>query len=260
MMYESLIVLAGAATALAVTPKGFEPAAEATLLVSFGNVAAAGGNVLAKEATQTAPNIGTQSQLDGTSFAVLMIDLDIPTNSPPATNTLLHWMQTGLTQSTTATPVNTSTGSTNAFLFQNSAGQAAFAQYLGPSPPARIPLSHRYTQVIVDTSDATDENLSVLEDAAASRMGFDALAVLTKAGLEGKVLAGNFFNVTNPGPAASVNSSTSATGGSAGSTATGTVSQPTQTLLVPAAAATQRARASETLLAIVMVGVVFAAL
>ncbi|KAI1370892.1 PEBP-like protein [Hypoxylon crocopeplum] len=266
MLYKSLLVLAGASAALAVTPEGFEPAAEDTLLVSFGSVAAAGGNVLAKDATQSAPSIGTESKLEGTTFAVLMIDLDIPTDNPPETGTLLHWLQTGLTQSTTATTINTTTGSTSAFLFQTSDGQAAFAEYLGPSPPARIPLSHRYTQIVVDTSDATDESLSVLESAAASRRDFDALSTLTGAGLEGKVLAGNFFNVTNPGPLTSANSSTSSTGtgsGSGGSaansTATNSVTAPTQTPLIPTAAAVAQ-RASEMLLGIGMVGAVFVAL
>ncbi|KAL7625319.1 hypothetical protein AAE478_004535 [Parahypoxylon ruwenzoriense] len=271
MLYESLVVLIGASAALAVTPQGFEPATESDLLVSFGNVAAAGGNVLAKEA----PSIGTQSKLDGTSFAVLMIDLDIPTDNPPETGTLLHWMQTGLTQSTTATAINTTAGTTNAFLFQTSQGQEAFTEYFGPSPPARVPLSHRYTQILVDTSAATDENLAVLQNAASSRRGFDTQAVLTEAGLARNVLAGNFFNVTNPGPVASSSSnSTTGTGsnsggstnttigtGSGGSTNTTTGSgsgrtpTPTQTPLIPAAAVTQRA--SGMLLAIAMVGAVF---
>ncbi|KAI4867699.1 PEBP-like protein [Hypoxylon rubiginosum] len=263
MMYKSLLILAGISATLAVTPEGFEPAASSTLLVSFGSVSAESGNVLAKDATQTAPSIGTESQLTGSSFAVLMIDLDIPTNSPPATNTLLHWMQTGLTQSTTATPL----GSTNAFLFQNSSGQTAFAEYLGPAPPARIPLSHRYTQIVVDTSDATEASLSVLQSAAASRMGFNALAVLTQAGLESKVLAGNFFNVTNPGPVASTtgsaNSSNSTSGGSfTNSTGTGSVTKPTptptQSPIVPGAAMAQKA--SGMLLGIAIVGAVFVTL
>ncbi|KAI1391376.1 PEBP-like protein [Hypoxylon trugodes] len=211
-------------------------------------------------ATQTAPNIGTQSKVDGTSFAVLMIDLDIPTNSPPQTNTLLHWLQTGLTQSSTATTVNTTTGSKNVFLFEKSQGQAAFAEYLGPSPPARIPLSHRYTQLLVDTSDATQDDLNVLQQAAASRQGFSANDILTQAGLVDKVLAGNFFNVTNPGPvtsaAAGSGSSNSTTGGkSGGTTGTGAVMKPTQTPFVPAAAGTNRA--SGMILAIAIVGAVF---
>ncbi|KAI1103086.1 PEBP-like protein [Jackrogersella minutella] len=177
-----------------------------------------------------------------------MMDLDIPTNNPPATGTLLHWMQTGLTQSTTATALNSSTGSTNAFLLQNTKGQAAFAAYLGPSPPARVPLSHRYTQILVDTSDATNANLKVLQTAAANRTNFNALTVLTQAGLANKVLAGNFFNVTNPGPAAATTTS---------NTTTGSTTSPTSTF-VPAAGVSHRA--SGMLLAIAMVGAVFTSL
>ncbi|KAI1651842.1 PEBP-like protein [Daldinia loculata] len=256
MLCKSLLILAGASATLASTPKGFEPGTTSALLVSFGDVAAADGNVLQQAATQTAPTIGTQSKVDGTSFAVLMIDLDIPTDSPPNTNTLLHWMQTGLTQSTAATPINTSTGSTDAFVFKDSLGQGAFAEYLGPAPPARIPLSHRYTQILVDTSSATEANLNILKNAAATRLGFDALSVLTQAGLADKILAGNFFNVTNPGPVTTSASKNSTTGnGSAGSTGTGSVIKPTQTPFVPSAATAHKARGM--LLGIVMAGAVF---
>ncbi|KAI1462411.1 PEBP-like protein [Annulohypoxylon moriforme] len=251
MLYESLLILAAASATLAATPKGFQPATEAALLVSYGsNAAANGGNVLEKAATQTAPTVGTQSKLDGTSFAVLMIDLDIPTNNPPATGTLLHWMQTGLTQSTKATAINTTTGSTNAFLLQNSKNQEAFAAYLGPAPPARVPLSHRYTQILVDTSNASTNSLSALQTAASNRSNFNAMSVLTQAGLANKVLAGNFFNVTN-------STTASSSGGSSRSTGTGSASSPTQTF-VPAAAVSQRA--SGMLLAIGLVGAVFVSL
>ncbi|KAI2471926.1 PEBP-like protein [Annulohypoxylon bovei var. microspora] len=250
MLYKSLAILAAASVALAATPKGFQPTTEATLFVSYGSKAAAnGGNVLEKAVTQTAPSVGTQSKLDGTSFAVLMIDLDIPTNSPPATGTLLHWMQTGLTQSTKATAINTTTGSMNAFLLQNSKNQAAFAAYLGPAPPARTPLSHRYTQILVDTSNATTNNLNILQTAASNRSNFNAMSVLTQAGLANKVIAANFFNVTN--------STTASSGGSSRSTGTGSATSPTQTF-VPAAAVSQRA--SVMLLAIGLVGAVFISL
>ncbi|KAH9901919.1 PEBP-like protein [Xylariomycetidae sp. FL2044] len=267
MLSKSPILLAAAAASsltLAATPENFEPAADTSLLVSYGSIAAMDGTVVAKAVTQTAPTIGTQSQLEGTSFAVMMIDLDIPTNNPPETGTLLHWMQTGLTQSATATTMNTTMGAVSGFMFDTAASaDDALAEYLGPSPPARIPLSHRYTQVLVDTSSLTDEGLSVLEEAAQTRMGFDTMAVLTEAGLADKVLAGNFFNVTNAGPAQNANATTgsgsgSGTGSSAGTTGTNTVTSPTtsQTSVVPAAAALNE-RASGLFLAITMVGAVF---
>ncbi|KAI1205906.1 PEBP-like protein [Annulohypoxylon truncatum] len=251
MLYESLVILAAASATLAATPQGFQPATEATLFVSYGGSAAAnGGNVLEKAVTQTAPTVGTPSKLDGTSFAVLMMDLDIPTNNPPATGTLLHWMQTGLTQSTTATAINTTTGSMSAFLLQNSKNQTAFAAYLGPAPPARVPLSHRYTQILVDTSNASTNSLKVLQTAASNRSNFNAMSVLTQAGLANKVLAANFFNVTN-----STTASTS--GGSTSSTGADSVASPTQTF-VPAGAVSQRA--SGMLLAIGLVAAVFISL
>ncbi|OTB05197.1 hypothetical protein M426DRAFT_320005 [Hypoxylon sp. CI-4A] len=270
MLYKSTLILAAASATLGATPPGFEPGSEDSLIVSFGvGASAADGNVLEKAATQTQPSIGTESKLDGTSFAVLMIDLDIPTDSPPATNTLLHWLQTGLTQSTTPIPIDSPTGSANgsvnAYLFENTT--AAFAEYFGPSPPARIPLSHRYTQILVDTTDATDDDLSVLQTAAASRQGFSALEILTQAGLADKVLAGNFFNVTNPGPVEASTSSNassgsgSSSGGNSTATATGTgsVTAPTQTpTFVPGAAVAQRA--SSMLLGIALVGAVFISL
>ncbi|TRX89082.1 hypothetical protein FHL15_009999 [Xylaria flabelliformis] len=251
MLSKFLITLAASASsALAATPAGFEPGSQTSLLVTFGNVAAQDGVVVAKDITQTAPTIATQSKLDGTSFAVLMIDLDIPTDSPPQTNTLLHWMQTGLTQSSSAVSLNTTSGSKSAFVF-SIPGDAAFAPYLGPAPPARIPLSHRYTQIIVDTSDVTDAGLSALKAAAANRMGFNAESVLTSAGLVDQVVAGNFFNVTNPGPVTGTTTSNSTTGGNNGTSS----SNPPSQVPVPAAANSQQASAS--LLAVVMMAVAY---
>ncbi|KAK5627095.1 hypothetical protein RRF57_002810 [Xylaria bambusicola] len=232
--------------ALAATPAGFEPGSETGLLVTFGNVEALDNTVVAKEITQTAPTLATQSKLDGTSFAVIMIDLDIPTDNPPETNTLLHWMQTGLTQSSSAE----TTGSTSAFVFSVSQDVAAFADYLGPMPPARIPLSHRYVEIIVDTSDVSKETLSTLEAAAANRLGFNALEVLTSAGLVDKVVAGNFFNVTNQDAAA-----TNGTTGRGNGTNTGTL--PSQSPIVGAAVSQH---ASTSLLAVVLASVGFFAL
>lgn len=145
-----------------------------------------------------------------------MIDLDIPTNSPPQTNTLLHWMQTDLTPATAATALNSSAGNANAFALQT--GQtAAFATYLQPNPPARVPLSHRYTQILVDTTGVQQTALDSLKSAAQNRQGFKAQEVLTAAGLQNKVVAGNFYNVTNAGPAAAASNSSSSGGSGSGS-------------------------------------------
>ncbi|KAI0525580.1 phosphatidylethanolamine-binding protein [Xylaria bambusicola] len=247
MLSKSLLALAASMSgALAATPAGFEPGSETGLLVTFGDVEALDGAVVAKDITQTAPTLATQSKLDGTSFAVIMIDLDIPTDNPPETNTLLHWMQTGLTQS----PSAETTGSTSAFVFSVPQDVAAFADYLGPAPPARIPLSHRYTEIIVDTSDVSQEALSTLETAAANRLGFNALDVLTSAGLADKVVAGNFFNVTNQ-------DATATNGTASGGNGTNTGGSPSQSPIVGAAVSQ---RASTSLLAVVLAGVAFFAL
>ncbi|KAK3373714.1 hypothetical protein B0T24DRAFT_624259 [Lasiosphaeria ovina] len=191
-----------------------------------------------------------------------MIDLDIPTNTPPATNTLAHWIQTGLTPATAATTLNTTRGTIQAFLLENKGNTAAIAPYFGPSPPARIPLSHRYTQILVDTSSITAQGLQTLSTAVnASRVGFNAGTVLAQASLAGKVVAGNFYNVTNPGPVqAAVTNTTAATtttSGAATGTAAflpGTGTSTSGTALPTAAAADLRSSCAA--LGIVVVGAV----
>jgi hypothetical protein len=163
-----------------------------------------------------------------------MIDLDIPTNTS-TTNTLLHWMQTGLTPATSPTMLNTTAGQNMVFLLQNTSNTAPAAPYVGPGPPARNPLSHRYTQILVDTSGLATQATSVLETAAKTRLGFDAMTVLKQAGLATKVVAGNSFNVTNPGPVQNNNNNSgggftnSTTGGGRGGLGTGTVTGPSST-------------------------------
>ncbi|KAK0728265.1 phosphatidylethanolamine-binding protein, partial [Lasiosphaeria miniovina] len=194
-------LVAAAAVSMARTPDGFQPGSTTDLIVDYNGITALNGAVISKEATANQPLIGTTTRLLGSSYAVLMIDLDIPTNTPPATNTLAHWIQTGLTPATAATTLNTTRGTIQAFLLENKGNTAAIAPYFGPSPPARIPLSHRYTQILVDTSSITAQGLQTLSTAVnASRVGFNAGTVLAQANLAGKVVAGNFYNVTNPGP------------------------------------------------------------
>ncbi|KAH7032951.1 phosphatidylethanolamine-binding protein [Microdochium trichocladiopsis] len=195
MAFKALTLLSAAASmALALTPPGFVPASQNSLLVAFGNELGTDGAELQQSVTRTQPQIGTLSKLDGTSFAVFMIDLDIPTANPPATDTLLHWAQTGLAQS--ASPSNL--GGTNAFLLTAAAGEAALVPYFGPNPPAKVPLTHRYTQILVDTTGASAANLAKLQQAVkAKQKGFDVASALQAAGLSDKVVAGNFFRVTN---------------------------------------------------------------
>ncbi|KAI1332109.1 PEBP-like protein [Xylariaceae sp. FL0255] len=218
MRSSSLAALTAAASGvLAFTPPGFEPSSKTNLLVTYGSVAALNGTVVAKAAVASAPTLATENKLDGTSFLVIMIDRDIPTDHPPVVSTLLHWMQPGFTQSCPSTQ-NTTTGALSDYILSPS--EAAYAEYLSPSPPAYVPLSHQYTQVLVDTSAATDSQLATLMTAAKNRTAFDVKATLTQAGLIEKVVAGNWFNVTNPGPAQPPPNTTTSGSTSATNTAT----------------------------------------
>ncbi|KAK4143759.1 CEN-like protein 1 [Dichotomopilus funicola] len=213
MFSHCIVVLLAATTAVAKTPDGFSPPSDKDLVVEYNGVTPLNGVSVSKRVTATQPRIGTLEPLNGTSYAVIMIDLDIPTNNPPETSTLLHWLQTDLVPAPAATLLNTTSGTAiRAFLLQNrtdantgaETARAVLAPYIGPSPPARVPLSHRYTQILVDTSDLTaggSEALRAAVTGTAQRRGFDAPAVLKAAGLENKVVAGNSFNVTNAGPA-----------------------------------------------------------
>lgn len=151
---------------------------------------------------------------------VIMVDLDIPSNSTP--HTFLHWVQTDLTPSTAASAVTSGNGSTTqAFTLTNSKSTAALVAYTQPNPPAQNPLSHRYTQVLVDTSAMSAAALDTIKTAAQSKVGFDVATVLQNAGLTASVVAGNSFNVTNSGTATTSNGNAAAANGTTTSTTTG---------------------------------------
>ena len=172
-------------------------------------------------ATQTAPTIGTSQRLNGT-YAVMMIDLDIPSRTGGATSTLLHWMQTDLVSANASTMIN----GVKVFELINPNNVAAAAPYFGPSPPNRAPVSHRYTEILVDTTSlgAAKKNgtgMNALMLAGATRGNFSAETILQKVGA--KVVAGNSFNVTSPealtgGSSSSGNGTTSGGATSGGAT------------------------------------------
>ncbi|TDZ29074.1 Protein FLOWERING LOCUS T [Colletotrichum spinosum] len=185
-----VVLLSQALAAWAKTPDGFEPASNVDLIVAYGGQPALNGVNLPKSTTAKQPTFGTAEPLTGKSYAIIMVDIDIPTNNPPNTGTFLHWAQTDLTPQTTTSNVGDKaihTFSTNA---------QAIADYKGPSPPAREPLTHRYVSILVDTSDITPEGTTALQ-ALSQRGGVQVNDVLTQAGLANKVVAGNFFTVTN---------------------------------------------------------------
>lgn len=175
-------------------------------------------------ATANEPTIATTSQLTGTSFMVIMVDLDIPSTTNP--HTFLHWVQTDLTPSTAASAVaaasNATSATTQAFTLNNTKGTAALVPYTQPNPPAQNPLSHRYTQVLVDTSALSATALATIQAAVQSKVGFDVATVLQNAGLTANVVAGNSFNVTNAGPATSGNANAGTGAGAGAAAANGT--------------------------------------
>ncbi|KAK1703237.1 hypothetical protein CaCOL14_012412 [Colletotrichum acutatum] len=203
-----VVLLSSALVAWAKTPEGFEPASNVDLIVAYGETSGLNGVDLAKSLTQTEPTVGTTEPLTGKSYAIIMVDIDIPTASPPTTGTFLHWAQADLTPAAQTTTVKLNDGERVIHTLTTTSN--AIADYKGPAPPARVPLSHRYIELLVDTSDITADGTAALQTLS-TRGGVDVNAVLTTAGLANKVVAGNFFTVTNPGPAANAKKSNSTT-------------------------------------------------
>ncbi|KAF6841637.1 hypothetical protein CPLU01_00309 [Colletotrichum plurivorum] len=199
MFSKAIAVLAAATLTSAATPQGFMPSSNTPLIVSYGGISALDGVNLPRDSSQNVPTIATEQKLQG-QYLVMMVDIDVPTNMPPKTGTLLHWMQTGFTSADTPTILNTTAGTKNVFLMQNKMNAAALAPYFGPNPPAREPLSHRYTFVAVDHTQISQQGLMALSGAAQNRRDFNPMNALMAAGLQDKVVAGNFFRVTNAGP------------------------------------------------------------
>lgn len=143
-----------------------------------------------------------------------MIDLDIPSTTNP--HTFLHWMQTDLTPATASSTMTTVNGTLTGFTLTNAKNTTAIVAYTQPGPPAQNPLSHRYTEILVDTSSLSAAGLTALKTAAATRVGFDINTTLKAAGLSNNVVAGNSFNVSNPGPATNGNAAAAASGSTTG--------------------------------------------
>jgi len=122
----------------------------------------------------------------------MMVDLDIPSATGGPTGTLLHWMQTDLVSADSSTTVNGMT----MFELINPGNVAAAAPYFGPSPPNRAPVTHRYTEILVDTTGLASAKAASLKAAGATRGNFSASTVVQ--GVGAKVVAGNFFQVTSP--------------------------------------------------------------
>jgi hypothetical protein len=145
--------------------------------------------------------MGTANRLFG-SYAVIMVDPDIanaPTDSK--TGQFLHWMQAGLESATTTSTI----GGTTVFELKNVANTSAFATYAQPSPPNQKLTTHRYIQLLVNTT-GNSSTIMKLMKAGATKTNFSALAVVNSAGVN--VAFGNYFNVTNEVALAAGNATT----------------------------------------------------
>jgi len=179
--------------------------------------------------TASAPTVGTTEKLFGT-YTVMMVDPDIPPQTAGgATSELLHWMQSGLVSSNTSTTV----GGQTFFELVNPSNTTPIASYIQPSPPNKSPTSHRYTQLLLNTT-GNSSALSTLAKLGMTRQNFRAVNVVNSAGLQ--VLRGNSFNVTAAtnttasGGSSSGNSTTSAAGTKATTTkASGSAAESTVT-------------------------------
>lgn len=152
---------------------------------------------------------------------IMMIDLDIPSSTQPTT--FLHWIQTDMVADDTLSTILADSGAPNnqGFIIQQGKPTAAIVPYTQPNPPAQNPLSHRYAEILLDTSALTPAGLVALTTAAQGRVNFNIAAALKAAGLANSVVAFNFFNVTNPAGAAPPPTTGTATG-TAGAKPSGT--------------------------------------
>ncbi|TVY41697.1 hypothetical protein LSUB1_G003164 [Lachnellula subtilissima] len=238
MQSSPSIILALAGVATAFTPAGFQPASTNNLTVAFGNTLAINGVNL----PQAAPTIGTSQPLVG-SYTLMMVDPDIPPQIVGgATSELLHWMQPGLVSANTSTTI----GGLKVYELINPTNVSAIATYLGPSPPNKSPTTHRYTQLLLNTT-GNSTALATLTKAGATRTNFNAVDVVKNAGLT--VLFGNYFNVsastntTVSGMGNGTSASSGATSSGSGGKASGSASAITTTRLttVPGSTATAAA-------------------
>ncbi|KAM3073381.1 hypothetical protein ACMFMG_004718 [Clarireedia jacksonii] len=182
------MTLAGGASAF--TPAGFQPASSNNLTVAYGNKLAMNGQQILRADTAQPPTIGTTTKLTGT-YTILMVDPDVPSSSGSgSTSQFLHWVQSDLVSSNTSTTIS----GQKVFTLVNTQNTTAFAPYLQPNPPDKAPTTHRYTQLLFNTTGASASTaLNSLKTAAQMRGNFSTADVVKKAGLV--VLMGNSFDV-----------------------------------------------------------------
>ena len=135
--------------------------------------------------TASAPSLGTATKLIGI-YTLMMVDPDVPSGNE-STMESLHWIQAGFTSSDTTTIAGQTV-----FELLNTAITSALAAYIQPEPPARVLFSHRYVQMLLNTT-SIDVN-ATLGAAAAIRGEFDSEGLVKAAGWT--FVMGNSFNVT----------------------------------------------------------------
>ncbi|EEY14022.1 conserved hypothetical protein [Verticillium alfalfae VaMs.102] len=216
MISTSLIALAAASLVSAATPPGFQPAGQGALIISYGGIAAMNGAICQKECAylrhsdENSTDANKQQRPKCRSIAT---EQSAPGHvrhhddrqwtydeRASADNPLLHLAQTGFHSSPTPMVLNSTAGPKTVYVMQNLAQQPPLAEYIGPNPPARAPLAHRYAFVAVDHTQITQQGLSALSQATSERRGFDAVQALTAAGLQMNAVAGDYFIVRNTGP------------------------------------------------------------
>lgn len=158
----------------------------------------------------------------------MMVDPDIPPQTAGSpTGELLHWMQSGLVSANNATFI----GGVQMFELINPTNTAALATYIQPSPPNKSPTTHRYTQLLFNTT-GNSSALTQLSTFAKTRIPFSAENVVQSTGLN--VLFGNSFDVTNA--TLTQSNITKTTAGVEGAGATGTGTGPNGTDTTPKSA------------------------
>jgi len=118
----------------------------------------------------------------------MMVDPDVPSGPGTKTSELLHWMQSDLVSASNTTMI------AGQLVYQliNPNNASAIASYIQPSPPQKNPLSHRYVQILLNTTDPASK--ATLAKFGATRGMFNASNAVAQAALQ--PLAGNSFNVT----------------------------------------------------------------
>jgi phosphatidylethanolamine-binding protein (PEBP) family uncharacterized protein len=169
------------------------------------------------EETASAPTIATLDRLPG-SYTLMMVDPDVPMGNG-STVEFLHWMQSGFTSASVATQI----GGQTVFKLELASNTSALAAYVQPGPPPQVPFTHRYVQMLLNTT-GQDGNLTELAKFAANRGGFDANKVVQTTGFE--ILMGNSFNVTADTTTAtnSTGAAATTTGAAKGTKSTGNAS------------------------------------